>query len=334
MSFIKKYGVSRSKVLNVLVVVLLLVFLVSATLYFINLWESKNEDFQGSKEDFEDSVLTFEGNNYVLKQDVETYLFLGLDKFETEEIVSYNNDKRADFLMLLVVDNKNSEFSALHINRDTMTDFNVLGVAGDKIGSVNKQIALSHTYGNGKEISCRNTANAVSNLLNGIKIDHYVSVTMDAVPKITDLVGGVEVEVLDDFSGVDDTLVAGQKVLLTGEHALNYVRTRYNLDDSSNENRMKRQKQYLEALYSKIKQSFEQNADFIDNSVLELTEYTVSDCSVNRLQTLGERISTFEFVGIKDFEGEYVVGEKYMEFYPDKQSITATNVELFYELQK
>ena len=39
------------------------------------------------------------------------------------------------------------------------------------------------------------------NFLMDVKIDHYISLTMDSVAVMNDLVGGVEVTVLDDFLG-------------------------------------------------------------------------------------------------------------------------------------
>ena len=51
--------------------------------------------------------------------------------------------------------------------------------------------------------SCRYQAKAVSNLLYGVSIDHFCSVTMDAVAVINDAVGGVSVQVMDDMTMVD-----------------------------------------------------------------------------------------------------------------------------------
>lgn len=333
MSFFEKYDVSRSRVRNVLIIILLLVFLCSAALFFIDLWESKNGEYGGSETTALEQTIRYNGKEYVLNDELETYLFLGLDKFETSGIDSYYNDKQADFLMLFVVNSKESCFTALHINRDTVAEMNVLGVAGDKIGTTSKQIALAHTYGNGKEMSCRNTANAVSKLLLDAEIDHYVSVTMDAVPVLNDLVDGVEVTVLDDFSGIDDTLIKGEKVTLLGQHALNYVRTRYNLEDSTNNHRMIRQRQYVNALYDKARECHRKNTEFIGQSVLKLTDYIVSDCSVNKLQALAEKISAYEFKGIVEIEGESKLGKEFMEFYPDEDSLMSAAVKLFYKLQ-
>ena len=57
---------------------------------------------------------------------------------------------------------------------------------------------------------------AVSNLLFGIEINHYLSFTMDAVALVNDLVGGVQVEVLDDLTFLDPALRKGETVTLKG----------------------------------------------------------------------------------------------------------------------
>lgn len=312
----------------------LIVFLVSGTLLLVNLWEHRQGVYPEDGTVGLDSTIQYNGKEYVLKEGVETFLVLGLDKFEegaTED--AYNNDKQSDFVMLFVIDNSNKTCSAIHINRDTMVDINILGVAGQKVGTVNKQLALAHTYGNGKEVSCGNAADAVSNLLYNVKIDHYMSVTMDAVPIYNDLVGGVEVEVLDDFSRIDETLVKGETITLMGEQALCYIRSRKGLDDSTNQNRMVRQRQYLEALYLKSVDLVKKDDHFITESSLQMTDYLVSDCTINRLQSLFEKISDYTFTGIHSIEGDSVVGEKYVEFYPDVDSLKQVVVTLFYRVK-
>ncbi len=282
-----------------------------------------------------DSVKTtveYNGKTYEKKNNTETLLVMGLDKFEGEiENNSYNNDQQADFLMLFVIDNENSVYNAIHINRDTMANINVIGLAGETMGTTYEQLALAHTYGKGGKVSCHNTADAVSGVLNDTKIDHYISVTMDAVSEINDLVGGVEVEVLDDFTGIDDILVKGETVLLQGKHALNYVRTRYGLEDSTNSTRMVRQRQYLEALIDKTQYRVQNDEGFLLDAVDVASEYMVSDCSVTRLNSLLEKISTYEFGTIYEIEGKNTVGNVYMEFTPDKKSIDELLIKLLYQ---
>lgn len=279
----------------------------------------------------DNDTLEYKGFEYVKKKGVETVLMLGLDKFEGEvKDNSYNNDQQADFLMLFVIDNESKSINALHINRDTMAYINVLGLAGEKVDTVYEQIALAHTYGKGGKVSCSNTSDAVSKLLNDTKIDHYISVTMDAVAEFNDLVGGVEVTVLEDFTGIDDTLVKGETVTLMGEHALNYVRTRYGLEDSTNSTRMERQRQYIEALVEKTHTVAEQDPDFAIDALELTSDYLVSDCSATRLESLFDKMMTYEVAEIYSFEGESKKGDRYMEFYPDEDSINEVLVNLFY----
>ncbi len=317
-------------IFRVVTIALIIIFLVSTALLLIGIWEKKQGFFP--THEIEETYMEYDGEKYVLKDGVENYLVLGLDKFSGTAVKdSYNNDQQADFLMLLVVDNNSKKYTALHINRDTMLNINVLGVAGQTIDTVTGQVALAHTYGNGKEVSCRNTADAVSELLHGVKVSNYISFTMDSVPILNDLVGGVEVEVLEDFGGIDNTLVKGETVTLMGEHALNYVRTRYGLEDSSNNTRMKRQKQYLEAFYTKAVDIMKNDEEFIVNASLKMSDYIVSNRSVTQLQELSEKFAEYEYDGVLSMEGETVIGEEFIEFYPDPDSIKKIVIDLFYK---
>ncbi|HAX84096.1 MAG TPA: hypothetical protein DCY15_06455 [Ruminococcaceae bacterium] len=320
----------KRKLMRGLAVALLAVFLLTGAFLLLELWEKRQSIFPEQKT--ENTVYEYNGVEYVKNEDVESFLILGLDKFEDAiNNDSYNNDQRADFLMLLVFDNSEKKFTAVHLNRDTMVNMNVLGVAGQKIGTVNKQLALAHTYGNGRDVSCRNTADAVSELLNGVKVNHYLSITMDAVPILNDLLGGVEVTVLDDFSGIDDTLIKGETVTLHGDHALTYVRERYGLEDSSNSTRMVRQRQYMTAVYDKAMLEIENDDNFVIEASSKLADYIVSDRSVNQLQEIAKKLSQYKFTEIETLEGESVVKGGLMEFRPDADSIDKIVFELFYK---
>lgn len=320
----------KRKLMRGLAVALLAVFLLTGAFLLLELWEKRQSIFPEQKT--ENTVYEYNGVEYMKNEDVESFLILGLDKFEDAiNNDSYNNDQRADFLMLLVFDNSEKEFTAVHLNRDTMVNMNVLGVAGQKIGTVNKQLALAHTYGNGRDVSCRNTADAVSELLNGVKVNHYLSITMDAVPILNDLLGGVEVTVLDDFSGIDDTLIKGETVTLHGDHALTYVRERYGLEDSSNSTRMVRQRQYMTAVYDKAMLEIENDDNFVIEASSKLADYIVSDRSVNQLQEIAKKLSQYKFTEIETLEGESVVKDGLMEFRPDADSIDKIVFELFYK---
>ncbi len=320
---------TRKTILKIVTVLLVIVLLFSTVMFLLSLWDRYHGRYPDDTTQT-DHVLTYNGKDYVLRDGIETLLVLGLDTYAGTELESYNNNKHADFLLLLVMDTKNDTCTGIQINRDTITDMNVLGVSGDSIDTVRQQIALSHTYGNGREVSCRNTANAVSDLL-GVEVDHYLSVTMDAVPIYNDLTGGVTLEVLDDFTFVDPGMKEGETVTLTGEQALAYVRARKGLEDPSNSRRMARQKQYLKALYECSRQRMQEQEDFVSKAALAMTDYLVSDCSGNKLESLMTRFAQQPLDDIYTLEGELIQGEQFMEFYPDSDALLQTVIECFYE---
>lgn len=273
---------------------------------------------------------------YELRGDLDTFLIMGLDKYEAAagETDSYNNDQQADFLLLMIVDKTNGSFSALHINRDTMAEIQRLGLGGKKLNTFTGQLALSHTYGSGGKDSCRNTVKAVSRFLYDVPIDHYFSVTMDAVPILNDLAGGVTVHIEDDFSAVDPSLVQGKDIRLAGQQALTFVRSRRYIDDSSNLSRMKRQRVFITALYEQLSRKLRENDGFGMTLASSLADYTVSDLTTTELSNFAERFKDYSFDGVRSLAGEAVMGERFIEFYADETDLQRTVIELFFERAK
>lgn len=93
--------------------------------------------------------------------------------------------------------------------------------------------------------------NTVSKL-SGLKIDHYVEVTLLGFYDLTNSLGGVEVNlcapVKDDMSGAD--FPAGEQ-LLQGEQALSFVRQRHGLPNGDLD-RIKRQQYFFGAVIRKV----------------------------------------------------------------------------------
>ena len=297
----------------------------------ILLWEKLHSDFSSPSDWEMAGLLEHEGALYRLRDDVKTLLVIGVDKFSGAATGgSYNNDQCADFLLLLVMDHTAKRCSVLQISRDTVTDVTVLGIGGKKTGTVRQQIALSHTYGSGDDDSCRNTARAVSALLGGISVDAYVCLTMDAVGIINDSVGGVTVTVTEDLTAIDPSFREGERVHLFSDKALLYVRQRATLTDSSNEARMRRQEQYLSALYTAFLSYIEEHDGIPLDTTARLAPYMHTDYSSFEMERAMERLSTY---GLGEFyrpEGSYAVGE-YMEFYPSMDALKAKLLSLFYE---
>lgn len=321
---------------KIVIVGIIISLILAGLLIAASVYDKNHDEFQGvgDMNVGDRKTIEYDGQTYVYRDGIETVLIVGLDAFgKAVENDSYNNDRQADFLVLLVIDRIAEKTSAIHISRDTMTDVPMLGITGQQVGITNQQISLSHTYGNGGLDSCHNVAVTVSRMMFDLPIDSYVSLTMDGIKELNDLVGGVTLIVLDDFSGVDNTLVKGETVTLMGDHALNYVRSRNNLEDSTNERRMVRQRQYMEALYSQGRKYAEENEKSVVDAVSKLNDYIVSNCSVSQIDELFSKISKYEFTEIKTIEGELIKGEKYMEFYYDEEALKKLVVDTFYSAE-
>ena len=313
-----------------ILIALTIIFVIAAVLFVL---EFKDNDSFSPQDTVDNSVITYNGEEYVLKENVETFLVFGNDKFQgSESSDSHESGVQADFLMLFVFDNDEQKFTALHINRDTMVNVNRLAIGGMKVDSFTKQIALSYNYveDDNEKVKCGNVKASVESFLKGIRIDHYLSLTMDSVVVMNDLLGGVEVTVLDDFSGIDNTLVKGETVTLTGEQALKYVRARYGLENSDNIARMARQRQYVDALYKKAISRLESDTEFSVRFVDEMDEYLVYDSSDTQMQEYADKFKKYEFMGIKEIEGESKKGEEFLEFYADEDSVLKNVTDLFY----
>ena len=315
-----------------LLAVLTLVIAVALTT-LLWLWEADHSDFSSDSEFEMAELLAYGGEYYHLRRNVETVLVMGVDRFsgEVERIAdSYNNDRCADFLALLVIDHEKKSCSLLQINRDTIADVTILGVGGRHVGRIQQQIALSHTYGTGEDDSCRNTMRSVSALLGNLTVNHYVCLTMDAVGIVNDMVGGVALTIPEDLTAIDPSFTEGAQIVLQAEQALAYVRQRSVLEDSSNEARMRRQEQYLEALFERVLELMGESDSFAIEALSGLSEHMRSNYDIGTLERTAERLTSYEHGGFYSLKGTYTVGE-HMEFYPDEDELTRLLIELFYE---
>lgn len=271
-----------------------------------------------------------DGVEYYPRQDLTVMMVLGIDQFGVvEPSAAYTNPGAADMVMLLIFDETNEECTVLYLNRDTMLDVSVLGVRGEYAGTYYAQLALAHTYGTGMADSCENTRDTLESFLPGLTVDHYIAMNMDAIPILNDAVGGVTVNVVDDFTGVDDTIPMGE-VTLKGNQVLSFVRTRKDVGDQKNVTRMTRQKEYIEGFLEKLRAMEENSVSFFLEEYEKVSPYIVTDCTVN---TLSGMLSRYKDYTIKDFvtpEGENVIGDQYYEFYPDLEKLDELVLRLFY----
>ena len=322
----------RKSSLSVLAVVLLLIIvLIFCGIRLLDSAVFSDKEQNNVQTDTDRKTITVDGVDYFPRQDITVVLAMGIDTLgEMKDSGSYNNDGEADVISLIVFDEEQQNYTILNINRDTMVDMPVLGVSGKKAGTAFQQLALSHTYGSGMEDSCENTKETISKLFNNLYIDYYISANMDAIAVANDAVGGVSVNVTDDFSAVTDSLPMGQ-ITLQGQQAVSFVRMRKDVGDQLNISRMERQKEYIEGFMVSLEQKRQSSDSFVYSMYEDISPYIVTDMSANVLSGMFSRYSGYQFNEIITPKGENVRGERYMEFYLDEKAFDKLVLDVFYK---
>jgi len=275
-------------------------------------------------------TITRDGVDYFPRQDITTVLVLGIDKYgPVEDSGSYQNTGAADLAMVLVFDEKDRTCSVLQLNRDTMLEMTVLGLGGRDAGTAFGQLAQCFSYGRGLADSCENARKTISNFLYGIRLDYYVAMHMDAIPIFNDAVGGVTVEVTEDFSHITDDLPMGT-VKLLGEQAVTFVRSRQGVGDQLNISRIQRQQTYAQGFLEAFRAKQAQGTGFMLDAYDAASPYLITDCTTSGISTLVERYGDYSVKEIITPPGENVRGEKYYEFYADPAALDEIILRLFY----
>lgn len=314
-------------------VIIALVVVCTAAIAFGHMLDNQQMNTGKKEAEVSADTVTINGVKCKPNWDVQTYLFMGIDaKGKKHKRTEGDNTGQCDVLELLVIDTKNNTYHKLPINRDTITDVKSLDSDGSYLATSKVQIALSHANGDGMEQSCENTVDAVSNMLYGIRIDGYISLTMDSIKVLNHLAGGVPVTIEDDFSKSDKSLVMGQTVTLTDDQAMHYVHDRMNVGDGTNECRMRRQKEYINALFPLYKAKLEADSGFINEFYNDLSDYMVTDMSVGEMGNIANMIVNSEDKGELSIKGTNAVNKEdgFNEFTMDETSRGDVAMELFF----
>ena len=296
----------RRKSLLLVLNLILAVALVGGIVLFER-FSNKKEEASLSQEDLSRryrETVAIDGQDFPLKRQMSSVLLIGTDNF-------VDDDKQND--LGFDIDFK--------ICRDSMCDVPWISVNGITDGTVYQQIAFAHTYGSGKEDSCVNTRSAVSNLLCGVPIGNYFAFTMDAVPVLNDLVGGVTVKLTDDIPALGPQYVRGAEVTLKGKDALRFVRYRDTELLDSNLTRMAHHRLYLDAFTAASRAALEENEDLVTQAFKTLEPFLCTDLSIENISDIARWVEEYEMLPAVTPDGEYVMGEEFAEFLVDEDSL-------------
>lgn len=258
----------------------------------------------------------YQGQTYVEKTGLTKILVMGVDKSSDAPSYGARQGGQADFLMLMVIDPNTERVSRLQIDRDTITEVEVLGFLGNAVGTRQMQICLSHGYGTNPEENCQHAVKAVENLLEGEEIELYLALDLNSIGVVNRALGGVTVTLEDDFSASDPAMVPGATLQLNDEQAELFVRSRMWVGDGTNASRMVRHRVYMSAAAEVFRKRVESESEYIDEFLDSIEGVTTTNISRGRLVNEVNRAYHYEMPDVETLAGEYRIGEDgFMEFH-------------------
>ena len=276
----------------------------------------------------------YNGHTYVEKTNLTTILLMGVDNTADSQAYGARQGGQADFLQLLVIDHNNKTISQLQIDRDTITPVEMLGVLGNPVGTREMQISLSHGFGRTEEDCCSNTVKAAENLLEGVVIDYYMALNMDAIGKLNNVLGGVTVTLADDdLANEDPAMVKGATVKLTDEQAELMVRARMTVGEGTNEERMARQRLFMNAAIDMMRDRLKESANFAGELFDAREKDMTSSIKRGKLMNEANQAYSFDVLPVATLAGEHVIGsDGFMEVHVAEGATTDWVMQTFYDL--
>ncbi|MCD7708652.1 MAG: LCP family protein [Clostridiales bacterium] len=288
--------------------------------------EYETEDFDG---------IVLDGEKYVYNDHLSNFLFIGVDK---EEQVDTSDGSRhagqADAIYLMSWDRVTGDVTVIGIPRDTMTDIEIYAYDGTDMGAATDHISLSYGYGDGKHTSCRLTVEAVSNLLYGIPIQGYCSISIGGMPLLTEAVGGVTVTIPNDsLEYLGDEYSEGSEITLDKDNTEIFLRLRDTTTTDSALYRMERQKTFLTAFAEKAESVFSAEPEKLTQLITDLDPYMVTNIGNDQYVKILDGLNDGGQTSYWTVPGEAAEGTYYDEYYVSDEALYGKVIETFYVKQ-
>ena len=284
---------------------------------------------------FQGETVEYAGKTYRRNTHVKAILCMGVDRKGTMEGTTVpTRSGQADGIFVIAQDTARNTLKILMVPRDTMTEITLTDLSGNVLGKDIQHLTLAYAYGDGREKSCELVAEAVSDLLGGLKIDHYMAGNIEIINILNDSVGGVTVTV--PTSGMekrDAAFVEGATITLHGEQAESFVRYRDIQETHSAIYRMSRQREYIMQFFGTVKRQSARNSAIVTDMLDLVEDYMVTDMGKEEYLKIALDALEMAELAPEDFyvvPGQAVMTEVYDEFHADREALTPIILELFY----
>lgn len=275
-------------------------------------------------------TVRYNGKTYVLNDHLSNYLLLGVDtEGSIRDKKTPGSAGQTDAIFLLSYDRAKETVVCLAIPRDTITQIEIFTPGGESTGFFSDHINLQYAFGDGRQKSCELSAEAVSRLLSGIRIDGCAAVNLSSIPKLATLVDGVEITIPDDTLAKENpAFTKGSRVLLDETNTELFVRYRDTDVMQSGFDRMNRQKVFIEAFAARLSQKQKEDASTVTRIFETMKEEMITNMSNDIFVDLAgaERVGEIETIpGSRGHEGSYDV------YRADESALYDLVIRLFYK---
>ena len=182
----------------------------------------------------------------------------------------------------------------------------------------------------------------IKNLLEEAPVDYTCAVSMGAITKLVDAVGGVDIVMSNNYSIPDENWVdfihydAGSTVHMDGETAYRFIHYRDVEHLYTNLDRMNRQQDFLTAFTAALKETIKSRPWKIPGLLKELKPYYYTDLPFTEMLRLAV---TALFADLSEIERIQIPGTevhvgRYDQYLPEEEKLREMMLEIFYEKQR
>ena len=284
---------------------------------------------EGAKTSDDGQVVEYKGHTYKYNENIASVVLIGHDD---ESNMGYTDRSLADTIVLFTIDTATNKVRATVVPRNSWVEVDLYDDDGNRVGSNEMQITLSHGVKLPPEGCAANTTSAVARVFFNMPIHYYFDFGRDAVEKATSAVGGVQVKVLEAIPGENFTV--GETVLLEGPSAYRYVQYREKDKDESALDRQDRQIQFMKAFAAKVVGMGPQG---VYNVYTGASDNIVTNLGASEVAYLASCFATgdnaeLEISALKGTTkvGREADGVEYERYYLDKDSVMENTLAAFY----
>ena len=341
----KKEKKTLPNVIKIAIIILLVLLLAIGTVFgtFMVLKYKGKKDIMPvvSEETKYEEIIEYNGHKYKYNENVVSLAFMGVDlrEFEKSDEASFVGAADAD--IVIAVDTDTGTTKVIAIPRDTMVDIDMYSAeTGLLLQSDKAQLCLAYAYGDGDTLSCQNTVDAMSRILNNVPIQKYFTLDLDGIAPLNDAIGGVEIS-NSLYPFPEYGVGIGDPVTLKGDMAESYVRTRSNENVEASLNRTDRQLQYVKAYAQQALPAVVRDFSTVSKLYNTAKNYSKTNLSLSNATYVASLLLS---KNVRDFTGYTLEGEMkgspdpnpdfkdvvHAEFYPDKDKLMQTVLDVFY----